>query len=150
MGEVKSCGVYPCHLKWITDPRCRFCGYSCETTVHLLNDCPDTTAIQIDHGISFHTLVNETPENILLLIVHFNAFIQHVLGCYHWTSNPSLESILNDYEHKRKSPSDTTKQSEPQNKNHKRHRLIIPHEYLPHCGKCRCSHTKDQQHSSRQ
>jgi hypothetical protein len=42
--------------------------------VHLLNNCPDTTAFQIDHGISFDTLVNETPENILL-IAHFDAFI---------------------------------------------------------------------------
>ncbi len=115
--------------------------------VHLLNDCPDTTAIQIDHGISFHTLVSETPENILL-IVHFNAFIQCILGCDHWNSNPSLESILNDYEHKCKSPSDTTKQSEPRNQNHKRCRLIIPHEHLPHCGKCRCTHTKDGQQSA--
>jgi hypothetical protein len=66
----------------------------------------DTTAFQIDHGISFDTLVNEKPENILL-IVHFNAFIRHILGCDHWTSNPSLEFILNDYEQKRKSPSNT-------------------------------------------
>jgi hypothetical protein len=37
------------------------------------------------------------------------------------------------------------KQSEPQNENHKWCRLIIPHEHLPHCGKCRHSYTKDQQ-----
>jgi hypothetical protein len=49
-------------MKWIMDPQCRFCGYSCETMAHLLNDCPDTTVFQIDHGISFDTLVNETPE----------------------------------------------------------------------------------------
>jgi hypothetical protein len=35
---------------------------------------PTSTAFQIDHGISFDTLVNETPENILL-IAHFDAFI---------------------------------------------------------------------------
>ncbi len=52
------------------------------------SNCPVTTAFWIDHGISFDTLVNETPENILL-IAHFDAFIWHILGCDHWTSNPS-------------------------------------------------------------
>jgi hypothetical protein len=42
----------------------------------------------------------------------------------------------------------TTQQSVPQNENHKRHRLIIPHEYLPHCGKHRRYHTEDRKQSA--
>jgi hypothetical protein len=93
--------------------------------------------------------VNETPENILL-IAQFDAFIRRVLGCDHWTSNPSLQSILDDYERKRKSPSDTTTQSNPPNKTHKRRRLLrIYHENLPHCcGKRRRSTLKDREQSA--
>jgi len=58
----------------IEDPRCRFCGHSCETIVHLLDACPDTAAYCVTHGISFDTLVNETQENILR-IAHFDASI---------------------------------------------------------------------------
>jgi len=108
IGEVESCGVYPRRMGWIEDPRCRFCSHPCETFVRLLNACPDTAAYCITHGISFDTLVNEMPENILR-IAHFDAFLWRVLGCSHWHSNPSLDSILSDLEQKCKCPSDTTR-----------------------------------------
>jgi hypothetical protein len=77
--------------------------------------------------------VNETSENIIL-IAHFDAFIWCIHGCTYWHSSSSLESILNDFECKCKSPPDKTTQSS-QYKQCKRRKLIIPHPNLPHCGK---------------
>jgi hypothetical protein len=132
VGEVESCGVYPRRLQWIADPQCRFCGYPCETTVHLLSTCPDTAAYRLTHGISFDTLVDETPENIMR-IAHFDAFIRRVLGCTHYRCNESLKAILYEHERKRKMVSpDSTKQNRPQTTTHKRRRLIIRHAGLKH------------------
>jgi hypothetical protein len=87
VGKVESCGVYPTRMKWIKDPWCRFCGYPCKTTVHLLSNCPDTAEILITHGVSFDTLVHETPANILL-IAEFDALIRHCLECDYIVHDP--------------------------------------------------------------
>lgn len=75
VGKVESCGVYSCHLKWLANPWCHFCGYPCKTIFHLLTSCPDTTTFCVAHGISFDTLVNETSENILLITQQFDTFL---------------------------------------------------------------------------
>jgi hypothetical protein len=67
------------------------CGYPCKTTVHLLINCPDTTAFHLIHGLSFDTLVNETPDKN---IAHFDAFIWHVLGCTYWQSSSSFWNLV--------------------------------------------------------
>jgi hypothetical protein len=150
VGEVESCGVYPRRLQWIEDPRCRFCGYPCETTVHLLSTCPDTAAYRLTHGISFDTLVDETPENIIR-IAHFDAFIRRVLGCTHYRCNKSLTAILYEHERKRKMVSpDSTKQTQSQNTSHKRQRLIIPHPGLPRCSNTQQTHIDKKSRHSRQ
>ena len=129
VGEVETCGVYPRHMGWINNPRCHFCGHPCETVVHLLTACPDTTAYCDTHGISFDTLVNETPENILR-IAHLDAFIRRELGCNYY-SHGVTDTVLREFERKRKSPPDTTTR-QPHCK--RRKRLVIPHHCIPHCG----------------
>jgi hypothetical protein len=99
VGEVERCGVYPRRMKWIEDPRCRFCRYPCETTVHLLSDCPDTAEYRITHGMSFDTLVHETPANIIL-IAEFDALIRRRLGCHYIRTQPLLESVITNYKRK--------------------------------------------------
>jgi len=70
VGEVESCGVYPRCMKWLDDPRCRFCGHPCETTIHLL--------IAVWERQVFVLLV-ESP----LLLLHMNrprvSFVLHPL-----------------------------------------------------------------------
>jgi hypothetical protein len=86
----------------------------------------------LTHGISFDTLVDETPENIMR-IAYFDAFIRRVLGCTHYRCNESLTAILYEHERKRKMASrDSSKQNQPQTTTHKRQRLIIRHAGLKH------------------
>ena len=75
--EVESAGVYPHRLDWIQSPRCCFCGYPSETTVHLLCDCPGMYPTQASLGISFDTLASETPENVLH-ITWFDAWLWQI------------------------------------------------------------------------
>ena len=107
VGEVESCGVFPRRLNWIESPECRYCCYPCETTFHLLNDCPGTAAFRLDHGLSTDVLVVESPDNIIR-VAQFDAFIRHTLGCRHWHSNPSMDSILAATLKKRSKPPDKT------------------------------------------
>jgi len=135
VGEVVSCGVYPRRLKWIDDPRCRFCGWPCETTVHLRSTCPGTANYRMTSGISFSTLAHELPDNILC-IASFDAFIWSHLGCDYIRTQPNLDNVIQQFKRKRESTTNTN-ESEKQspNKRHKqRHMLIIPHSNLPHCG----------------
>jgi len=136
VGKVESCGVYPRRMKWLYDPRCRFCGCPCETTVHLLNSCPDTAifrlAFHLAHGISFATLMHESPESILH-IASFDAFIWCCLQCNYIPTQPTLDSMLNALKWKLERSSDD-KDAEQQHKRHKRqHKLVIPHPNLPSC-----------------
>jgi len=133
VGEVESCEVYPRRMKWLDDPRCRFCGYPCETTVHLLDSCPGTACFRLAHGTSFATLAHESPKSILC-IASFDAFIWRCLKCDYIRTQPTSDSMLNALKRKRECSSDDN-DAEQQHKRHKRqYKLVIPHPNLPSCG----------------
>jgi hypothetical protein len=132
VGEVESCGVFPRRMTWIDSPVCRYCCYPCETTFHLLTDCPGTASYRLAHGLSTDVLVCESPDNIIR-VAQFDAFIRHTLGCRQWHSVPSLESILAATLNKRKTPPNQTNDNHHSpHKRQKRSTLIIPHSDLPH------------------
>ena len=93
VGEVESAGVYLRWLNWIQSPQCRLCGYPSETTVHLLCDCPGSYPTRASLGISFDTLVCETPENVLP-ITRFDAWLRHTLPVEQSMTDASLLAIL--------------------------------------------------------
>jgi len=133
VGKVESCGVYPRRMKWLEDPGCRFCGYPCETTVHLLDSCPGTASYRLARGISFDTLAHESPESILC-IASFDAFIRRCLRCDYIRTQPNLDSVINAFKRKRERSSDNNTEQQ-QHKRHKRqYKLVIPHPNLPFCG----------------
>ena len=50
--RAESCGEYPRKLEYITDPSCWFCGHPQESILHLLDDCPGTSAYPAQHSLS--------------------------------------------------------------------------------------------------
>jgi hypothetical protein len=89
-------------------------------------------AYHLAHGLSTDVLVFESPDNIIRL-AQFDAFIRHTLGCRHWHSDPSLESILAATLNKQSKPPDKTNNDnrQPPHKCQKRSTLVIPHPDLP-------------------
>jgi hypothetical protein len=85
--------AYPRRLNWIQTPRCRLCGYPSETTVHLLSDCPGTYPTRASLGISFDTLVHESPENIIR-IARFDAWLRQILPVEQSMTDCSLLATL--------------------------------------------------------
>jgi hypothetical protein len=90
-------------------------------------------AFCLAHGLSTDVLVFESPDNIIHL-AQFDAFICLTLGCHHWHSNPSLESILAATLNKQSKPPNKTNNDnhQPPHKCQKCSTLIIPHPDLPH------------------
>ena len=103
VGKVESAGVYPHRLDWIQLPRCCLCGYPSETTVHLLCDCPGMYPTRASLGISFDTLVCETPENILC-IARFDAWLWQIFPVVQSKTDESLLAILTQALQKQKVP----------------------------------------------
>ena len=77
-GSTPGCGRHPRHLGLLQMDRCRFCGYSYESNLHLLLDCPGTAAYRALNGLSVHTLFSETPDNIIA-IARFDVWIRSVI-----------------------------------------------------------------------
>jgi hypothetical protein len=126
VGEVESVGIYPRRLDWISSPMCRLCGYPSETTVHLLTTCPGTYPTRASLGISFDTLVNESPDNIIR-IARFDTWLRSVLPIDQLMATQGISAILHDTLRKRKVQNDTLNASCPLQKRTKRQRyLVIP------------------------
>jgi hypothetical protein len=144
VGEVESAGVYPRRLKWILEPHCRFCRHPCETTVHLLSDCPATLAYRVEHGISLDTLRHECPENIYA-ISRFDAWIRSIFPCStRFQTSAQLDDAIETVTRKRKGlPIRKNTSVHSQTNNCKKRRLVIPHKGLPNKYQ-----TKKRQHVS--
>lgn len=103
VGEVESAGVYPHRLDWIQSPRCHLCVYPSETTVHLLSNCPGMYPTRASLGISFDTLVSETPDSILW-IARFDTWLRQLFPIVQSMTDDSLRAILTKALRKRKVP----------------------------------------------
>jgi hypothetical protein len=126
VGEIETVGIYPRRLGWISSPLCRLCGYPSETTVHLLTACPGTYPTRASLGISFDTLVIESPDNIIR-IARFDAWLRSVLPLEQLMATQGISAILRETMRKRKVHHDTLHASYPLQKRTKRqHYLVIP------------------------
>jgi hypothetical protein len=74
---------------------CCLCSCPSETTVHLLNDCPGTYPTQASLGISFDTLANELPDNIIP-ITRFDAWLRHILPIEQSMTDHGILAILSE------------------------------------------------------
>lgn len=83
LGQVESCGTHARKLQHVVSPACRFCGFPCKTTAHLLLDCPRTA-----HMCFLCCNV--------IAIAEFDAFIRRVLPC---DSRPPNQQILSSTLH---------------------------------------------------
>ena len=138
VGEVESVGKYPRRLRWIDSPICRLCGHPEETTLHLLIDCAGTSFYRAIHGISYLTLVFETPSNILR-IAQFDAWLRRILPCPQRPNDQTLQAITSEALNKRKasvSPTTATDCPAP-----KRRKLVIPHSGILHSDSKRRNNT---------
>jgi hypothetical protein len=86
---------------------CRLCSYPSETTVHLLNDCPGTYPTRASLGISFDTLANESPDNIIR-IARFDAWLRRILPIQQSMTDHGILAILSETLRKRKALNDTS------------------------------------------
>ena len=92
--KVKSARVYPCtRIEWIQSSKCCFCEYLSETSVHLLCDCLGMYPTWASLGISFDTLVCETPENVLH-IARFDAWLWQIFPITQLMTDNSLLAII--------------------------------------------------------
>ena len=113
--------------------------------MHLLGNCPGTAPYRLSHGISFDTLAEECPKNIYR-IASFDAFIRHCLKCDYIRTQSSLDAAISEYKRKYDGSSDdNNNQQNSQDRKHKRQKLIIQHQGLPHCGIKRQRHNIEEQ-----
>ena len=103
---------------------CHLCGYPLETTVHLLTDCPGTYPTQASLGISFDTLVNESPDNIIR-IARFDTWLRGVLPIEQLMATQGIHAILNETLRKRKVRNDALNASCPVRKRTKRQSYLL-------------------------
>ena len=130
LGQVESCGTYPRKLKFVQSAACRFCDFPCETTIHLLTDCPGTALMRTFYGISLDTLRCDSCRNILA-IAYFDAFIRRALP---FDSQPPNQQLLSSllYDDNGRPKRDvliddcSVKRSRKRQRTDKKHRLVIP------------------------